>query len=1614
MSKLCYILYIMILCLVPFSSQVRAYSGGDGTPDSPYEISTAEELIFLGSDIENYSCSFILTDDLDLSSYSFTESVIATTADFTGCFDGNNHIISNLHINAPGVSNVGLFSKLNGAEIKNVIITLADISAEEYVGILAGRSESSLITYCIVNGKVSGRSLNTGGIYGWGVYDVLSKCSADVNASGFGNVGGIAGFFARGTLTYSSATGIVTGGMDSGGFSAGIVSNLYQASISNCYACCKISGKDKAGGICAYGKDSTIDSCYSASSIVAVTNPGSILAADYGCPVSNSFYNTELCSSDVHHSTGSTGLTSAEMCDKSFFINQGWDFVGETDNGTVDNWNIEQNLYPTFSWQGYSPVNVPNLLGLTYSQALIELNNVGLTPGLIQYSYNMGPKNVVYGQSIPAGSESYNMYLVSLNISLGDRYSGGYGTSASPYLISKVDDLLALGENTNDYNKYFRLVNDIDMEPAGVLTRAVIAHNPRVSWSFSGTEFTGVFDGNGKTISNLTIENEDGYYIGLFGRIGESSIVSNLKLTNCSIIGNTTTGFIAASSSYATLENCLVTGSMKSVTHSGGISGSSYRSVFNNCTLNCSIDATGDKVGGILGSGNSCTINNCAANVSITSGIPVYSSSATGIGKYAGGIAGYLEDTDLNGCYSSGIVNARTIVGGLVALNSGSIINCYSTCDVLCENSSYAGGIIAHNYGNVVNCIFVGSVMSVGEFTGALVGENSANVNNSYFYKYSGPNNQIGTAIDDLQIFDKKTYVGFDFVGDSNDGIDDIWNISNGNIPYLTWQNDEVRFVSPLTNVETTLLGSGSHNDPFIIASKSDLLEFSSNPGLRIGYYSLESDINLSGYTFSQAVVTGIFNGTFLGNNHIIQNVEIDASENSSGFFSILTGNVSQLNLIGVSINARELDYAGGLSGIIAYSDIEDCYVVSNIIANDYVGGMAGSSLSLMAHNNICQADINAEDYSGGLFGECIGGVVSSCLTIDGTINGGGYSGGLIGKTVNVSIDKCYTDNIVHSRYYVGGLVGALSTCSVVSSVSHGAIYTSSWDVGGLIGHSYDSTIDNCYSTSLLDGSYDASGFVGVNNSTVISNCYSDGVVSDSYYSISGFTYYGNNIFNSFWDIDSSGQSEGILSGSTSELVGLSTEDMHNPDIFIDAGWDFVGETDNGTDDIWDSIPGQSPHLTCETMDMPDFTGMSLAQVQLYISKHYFSFGAVSYAFSDVPKGKVCFQSIESGAKVYAGQTVDVSLSLGIAFSGGNGSINDPYQISTAADLIMFSDIQSFLASDAYYVLTNNIDMSGHPFTNSLISPNASPDTDFTGIKFEGNFNGKGYTINDLTINNTEHYYTGLFGYISSNAAISNLKLVNANISGDNYTGALSGYSDGADVSACYVEGAVSGNIYVGGLIGRVDRTSLSNSVSEGSINGKYYSGGIAGYSYQSIIHDSYSLSDIISDDIAGGLIGRSNYSNLEKCYARGNVECDGSIYGGLIGYRDAGTVIVCMWDYQASGFGDEGMEHLGATAYSTAQMQAITTYLTAGWDFVSETANGSSDLWRMSSMSGYPILSWQKDIPFDTTGSYGIDILDFQTLAQQWLQPDQSLDIDQSGTVDLADLETFTEYWLK
>lgn len=284
----------------------------------------------------------------------------------------------------------------------------------------------------------------------------------------------------------------------------------------------------------------------------------------------------------------------------------------------------------------------------------------------------------------------------------------GSGTEADPYLVQSASDLQTIAETVNDGNTlsgvYFELDGNIAL--AGEWTPI---------GSYSAKAFQGIFDGNGYTISGLSIIAPEGTHAGLFGYVGTSGTVKNLNVTGA-LSGNTKLGGIAGRND-GVISGCSFAGNITTSQSSGGVGGIAAENggLIEKCQAisGTFTGGTSGRAGGIAGLNDTANgvISQCVNNATIVIGGTDYPA--------LGGIVG----TSNNGATVQYCVNRGTIIGGtkgtwsghncggIVGSNSnGSLVkSCYNVGTV----SGYqASGLVGNNpAGNTVsNCYFAGTL----------------------------------------------------------------------------------------------------------------------------------------------------------------------------------------------------------------------------------------------------------------------------------------------------------------------------------------------------------------------------------------------------------------------------------------------------------------------------------------------------------------------------------------------------------------------------------------------------------------------------------------------------------------------------------------------------------------------------------------------------------------------------------------------------------------------------------------------------------------------------------------------------------------------------------------
>jgi hypothetical protein len=204
----------------------------------------------------------------------------------------------------------------------------------------------------------------------------------------------------------------------------------------------------------------------------------------------------------------------------------------------------------------------------------------------------------------------------TINIKPANIVFTGSGTEASPYLITLAKQLPFVARKPN---AHYRLANDINISSANWQSTGTTLVTSWIPICSSTHPFEGVFDGNGKVISGLSItpDNPASYNWGLFGVIRGGS-VKNLGVESIVINGGSQVGGIAGTlSESAVISNCYTTGEITTNgVNIGGIAGWILDgSIVENCYSTVDIKGGGTRVGGLVGNivNTTSTVKNSAA-----------------------------------------------------------------------------------------------------------------------------------------------------------------------------------------------------------------------------------------------------------------------------------------------------------------------------------------------------------------------------------------------------------------------------------------------------------------------------------------------------------------------------------------------------------------------------------------------------------------------------------------------------------------------------------------------------------------------------------------------------------------------------------------------------------------------------------------------------------------------------------------------------------------------------------------------------------------------------------------------------------------------------------------
>ena len=319
------------------------------------------------------------------------------------------------------------------------------------------------------------------------------------------------------------------------------------------------------------------------------------------------------------------------------------------------------------STEGDNPdIIVPYDKGSNTYIALVAPQSVAAGTTFITCTLTNG-KTLVYKMKNAADWQAGGEYTYT--VSLAAAKDLGYTIeSDGSYTVTSADGLMNVAELVNGGKSDINITLTADIDLTGK------------DWTPIGTDYDnsykGTFDGGGHTITGLTFTTND-EFAGLFGWLDRAGSVKNVvmegvQITSNQIYGGSIGGVVG--SSWGTIENCSVSGSISGTVYVGGV--------------------VGVQIGG--------SITGCSSSATVKGMVDV------------GGVAGQTNSSaTLTACYATGnvtleIAPKKNIAGGgLVGMNAGSrgLLACYATGNVTSTGSStgqvHIGGFLGNNYTTV-------------------------------------------------------------------------------------------------------------------------------------------------------------------------------------------------------------------------------------------------------------------------------------------------------------------------------------------------------------------------------------------------------------------------------------------------------------------------------------------------------------------------------------------------------------------------------------------------------------------------------------------------------------------------------------------------------------------------------------------------------------------------------------------------------------------------------------------------------------------------------------------------------------------------------------------------
>lgn len=845
-----------------------------------------------------------------------------------------------------------------------------------------------------------------------------------------------------------------------------------------------------------------------------------------------------------------------------------------------------------------------------------------------------------------------------------------------------------------------------------------------------------------------------------------------------------------------------------------------------------------------------------------------------------------------------------------------------------------------------------------------------------------------------------------------------------------------ISWPAPATN---NFEGAGTATSPYLIKTAADFTQLSqlvSEGNTFLGsYFELANDVDMASISAKNYIPVGdetnMFAGVFDGKEHAITNMSIDGGAFTyTGIFGV-TDSTSVIKNLNVKVfnGVSTGSYLGTICGY-NYGKIDNCNITSAVLDNDgsCVGGFSGLSSGDITNCSF-NGQVTGKGSAGGIVGQASCNIencyVKGYVITDGYVSLCFDNGGIAGVLQSGTMKNCWMTGLINEYYgrsSAGGLVGRCISSTVENCFTTALIYakrtytdTSGGGdnyTGGLLGYTYNSVMNNCFSSSTIVKSgtsefcggivgYIAVGYqtssaysgIKMTNNSKISNCYYSGYINSSS-STSLKPMFGSTFYYSSW----TGEDPDKLCFTNcyyDKQVNSVGEDFYGrPTSFFTNGL-----PEGFSSDVWEAKAGYYPTLKNVGAGTQ---AQALASAPIYLNnnqtakkvKGSFTVATadnVTWALYGATDNETEALKMEGNTvtvkDVYANSQINATTADGYGakmylFSvvpklfDGEGTAESPYLIKSLADFKILNSAVGTYAQDHsgdYFAMTNDIDCTTAEGETAFQGVGSG-----TGYTFGGNFDGRGYSIKNFTIDalvtdsvgsaTTESaVYAGLFGSVNADGTVKNVVIdksckfdiyrYSAPVVGVNYgtvdncrnyadvksvstsNGGVVGFNYGGTISNCYNSGRISaGSTYVGGITSyNTEGATISKCQNDGDIIGETNNavnekttqntiGGVTAYNVGTV-EMSVNNGQICANNTVGGIVGRNAGGNIIGCLNNGlaSTTVTTAYRGAIIGYQQSlGTIANNYYDSSININGaSHGANIEGVTGCSTSELIA-------------------------------------------------------------------------------------------